>query len=82
MLFNTGVLIPIFNLKDLQVHVNKIHELICMWLEMPEDKPLKEEDKTTAGSNAGGPFEVGDDGAAIEEVDLSCLMRCCPCVHM
>ncbi|KAL5109656.1 Heat shock protein HSP 90-alpha 1 [Taenia crassiceps] len=69
MLFSTALLASGFTLEDPKAHANKIHELISMCLEIPEDETMKEEDKPTAGSDAAAPVEAGDDGAAMEEVD-------------
>ncbi|KAL5962474.1 Heat shock protein HSP 90-alpha [Taenia solium] len=69
MLFSTALLASGFTLEDPKAHANKIHELISMCLEIPEDETMKEEDKATAGSDAAAPVEAGDDGAAMEEVD-------------
>ncbi|VDL18366.1 unnamed protein product [Hymenolepis diminuta] len=70
MLFSTALLTSGFTLEDPKGHANKIHELISMCLEIPEDEVMKDatEDKT-ATDGAAVPVEAGDDGAAMEEVD-------------
>lgn len=72
MLFSTALLASGFTLEDPKTHANKIHELISMCLEIPEDEAACDEEGKTAG--AGGEAtaataEAGDDGAAMEEVD-------------
>lgn len=69
MLFSTALLASGFSLEDPKAHANKIHELISMCLEIPEDETMKEDDKTVTGNDTAAPVEAGDDGAAMEEVD-------------
>ncbi|VDO09207.1 unnamed protein product [Rodentolepis nana] len=70
MLFSTALLTSGFTLEDPKAHANKIHELISMCLEIPEDETMKDvaEDKT-ASDGTSAPVEAGDDGNAMEEVD-------------
>nr|CDS28182.1 heat shock protein 71 kDa protein [Hymenolepis microstoma] len=70
MLFSTALLTSGFTLEDPKAHANKIHELISMCLEIPEDETMRDvaEDKA-ASEGTAAPVEAGDDGNAMEEVD-------------
>ena len=71
LLFSTALLHSGFTLDDPKTYANKIHELISMCLEIPEDETMKEDEKaaSSGGDDAAAPVEAGDDGAAMEEVD-------------
>lgn len=73
MLFNTALLTSGFTLEDPKANANKIHELISMCLEIPEDETMKdapdEKADATPEGGAAAPIEAGDDGTAMEEVD-------------
>uniref|UniRef100_A0A5K3G5Z8 Heat shock protein 90 alpha family class B member 1 n=1 Tax=Mesocestoides corti TaxID=53468 RepID=A0A5K3G5Z8_MESCO len=76
MLFSTALLASGFSLEDPKVHANKIHELISMCLEIPEEEEGMKEDEgagaaasasasasdKVSGDAAVAPAEAGDDG--------------------
>lgn len=67
MLYSTALLSSGFTLDDPKIHANKIHELISMCLEIPEDEEAIKDEKVTG--DVPTPAEAGDDGTGMEEVD-------------
>lgn len=71
MLYSNALLASGFTLDDPRAYANKIHELISMCLEIPEDESesLKGEEEEKVSSDPVAPVEAGDDGTGMEEVD-------------